>query len=162
MLASLKQVSRYKSDGFWLNKKKRFMIREIPNNYQWKEHNPFRKNAVEFFKIALRLRDPQLFVWGPPKFKRLFLPSTLTVFPQNDNLIWKTVVQYFRSSEAVAQACSVKKVLQASGLQLYFKKGLWHRRFPVNFAKFLRIPFLTEHLRRLLLVHYTPSKKQII
>ena len=26
------------------------------------------------------------------------------------------------------------------------KKRLWHRRFPVSFAKFLRIPFLTEHL----------------
>ena len=27
------------------------------------------------------------------------------------------------------------------------KKRLWHRFFPVNFAKFLRIPFFTEHLR---------------
>ena len=27
------------------------------------------------------------------------------------------------------------------------KKRLWHRCFPVNFAKFLRIPFLTEHIR---------------
>ena len=26
------------------------------------------------------------------------------------------------------------------------KKGLWRRCFPVNFAKFLRTPFLTEHL----------------
>ena len=31
------------------------------------------------------------------------------------------------------------------------KKRLWHRCFPVNFAKFLRTPFLTEHLRWLLL-----------
>ena len=27
------------------------------------------------------------------------------------------------------------------------KKRLWHRCFPVNFAKFLKTPFLTEHLR---------------
>ena len=27
------------------------------------------------------------------------------------------------------------------------KKRLWHRCFPVNFAKFLRVPLLTEHLR---------------
>ena len=27
------------------------------------------------------------------------------------------------------------------------KKRLWHKCFPVNFAKFLRISFLTEHLR---------------
>ena len=26
------------------------------------------------------------------------------------------------------------------------KKKLWHWCFPVNFAKFLRIPFLTEHI----------------
>ena len=26
------------------------------------------------------------------------------------------------------------------------KKKLWHRCFPVNFTKFLRTPFLTEHL----------------
>ena len=31
------------------------------------------------------------------------------------------------------------------------KKRLWHRCFRVNFAKFLRTPFLTEHLRWLLL-----------
>ena len=31
------------------------------------------------------------------------------------------------------------------------KMKLWHRCFPVNFAKFLRIPYFTEHLRWLLL-----------
>ena len=31
------------------------------------------------------------------------------------------------------------------------KMRLWHRCFPVNFAKFPRTPFLTEHLRWLLL-----------
>ena len=33
----------------------------------------------------------------------------------------------------------------------FLKKRLWHSCFPVNFAKFLRTPFLTEHLRWLLL-----------
>ena len=32
-----------------------------------------------------------------------------------------------------------------------FKKRLWYRCFPMNFAKFLRTPFLTEHLGWLLL-----------
>ena len=40
----------------------------------------------------------------------------------------------FRSSH---QRCSIKKGVL---------KRLWHRFFPVNFAKFLRIPF-SEHLR---------------
>ena len=34
----------------------------------------------------------------------------------------------------------------------FIKKETLHRCFPVNFAKFLRTPFLTEHLRWLLLV----------
>ena len=44
--------------------------------------------------------------------------------------------------------------LQVLGLRsaTLLKRTLWHRCFPVNFAKFLRTPFLTEHLRWLLLV----------
>ena len=74
-------------------------------------------------------------------------------------------------TETVAHNCSVKKAfleisqnslektstrvsflikLQASDIQ-FFKKDLWQRSFPVNFAKFLRTTFLTEHLRWLLL-----------
>ena len=38
------------------------------------------------------------------------------------------------------------------------KRRLWHSRFPVNFAKFLTPPFLTEHLRQLLLLlHFLSS-----
>ena len=33
---------------------------------------------------------------------------------------------------------------------LFLKKRLWHRCFPVNFTKFLRTHFLTEHLQWLL------------
>ena len=39
------------------------------------------------------------------------------------------------------------------------KKRLWHRCFPVNFAKFLRTPFSTEHLRWLLLFPEKDYKK---
>ena len=39
---------------------------------------------------------------------------------------------------------------QVLGLQLY-QKRLWHRCFPVNFVKFLRIPFLQNTSGRLLL-----------
>ena len=70
------------------------------------------------------------------------------------------------SREAVAQRCSVKKVVLANfvkstGKQLcqslfikatLLKKGLWHSCFPVNFAKFLRTVFLTEHLWWVLLL----------
>ena len=31
-------------------------------------------------------------------------------------------------------------------LATLLKKKLWHSSFPVNFVKYLRAPFLTEHL----------------
>ena len=36
-----------------------------------------------------------------------------------------------------------------------WRKRLWHRCFPMNFAKFLRTPFFKEHLWRLLLLFTT-------
>ena len=41
-----------------------------------------------------------------------------------------------------------KHLCQSCGPQAcnFIKKKLWHRCFPVNFAKFLRTPFLTEYL----------------
>ena len=39
----------------------------------------------------------------------------------------------------------------------FLKKRLWHRCFLVNFAKFLRTFFLTEHLRWLLLAFQSES-----
>ena len=76
-------------------------------------------------------------------------------------------------SEAVVRRFSVEKVfleilqnsqentrarasflikLQASSLIKKRDSGVWHRCFPVNFAKFLRIPFFTEHLRWLFML----------
>ena len=70
-------------------------------------------------------------------------------------------------AEAVTQRCSVKKVfleilpnaqentcarsLQSLRPATLLKKRLWHSCFLVNFVKFVRILFLTEHLRWLLL-----------
>ena len=82
------------------------------------------------------------------------------------------------SREAGVQMCSVKKVFleisqnsrenacaracfnKVAGLRpaTLLKKRLWHRRFPVNFGKFLRTPFLTEHLWWLLLFQIQPNK----
>ena len=52
-------------------------------------------------------------------------------------------------SEFFSQKQSPRGVLQ---------KRLWHRCFPVNFAKFLKTTFLTEHLRWLLLLSVKNSK----
>ena len=64
-------------------------------------------------------------------------------------------------SEAVVQSCYIKKVFleisqnaheNTCARVSFLIKLLWHRCFPVSFAKFLRTPFLTEHLRWLLLL----------
>ena len=89
-------------------------------------------------------------------------------------MVWfylKMVLITLGDTKAVARRCSVEKVfleisqnsrkntcvrvsfltkLQARPATL-LKKRLWHRCFPVNFEKFLRTPFFTEHLRWLLL-----------
>ena len=78
----------------------------------------------------------------------------------------------FKRVEPVIRRCSVKKVFldisqKFIGKRLYQSlffnkvaglkptalliKSLWHRCFPVNFAKFLRAAFLTNHPRWLLL-----------
>ena len=82
-------------------------------------------------------------------------------------LLYKT-----QRPEAFTRRCSVKKLLlkslakftgkhlcqnlffnKVAGLRsvALLKKGLWHRCFVVNVVKFLRITFLIEHLRWLLL-----------
>ena len=48
---------------------------------------------------------------------------------------------------------------RVSFLATLLKKRLWHRCFPVNIAKFLRPPFLTEHLRWLFLSN--PFKQEL-
>ena len=65
---------------------------------------------------------------------------------------------FFRKTEAVEVFCKkgvLRNFAKLTGKHLYqslfFNEvtGLWHRRFPVNFAKFLRTPFLQDTSGRL-------------
>ena len=57
----------------------------------------------------------------------------------------------FHATEAVVQCqCKIHQC-QSLWPATLLKERLWHRCFPVNFEKFLRTPFLTEHIRWLLL-----------
>ena len=105
----------------------------------------------------------------------------------SDTLVWLTntfcyePLQFF--SETVVQTCSVKKGIlrnfaKLSGKRLcqslYFnkvaglrpanllKQRLWRRCFLENFAKFLRTPFLIEHLWWLLLSYGHSSIRCIL
>ena len=61
----------------------------------------------------------------------------------------------------VIRVIRVRGILWNKGLRpaTLFKKRLWHRCFLVNLAKFLRTPFLIEHLWWLLLAGYISSPK---
>ena len=54
--------------------------------------------------------------------------------------ILRNIAKFTRNTCAKTPAQKHKKHLCLS-LQLYLKKGLWHREFSVNFANFLRTPF---------------------
>ena len=61
----------------------------------------------------------------------------------------------FNPAEAIVQKCSVQKVfleISQNSHATLLEKKLWRRCFPVNFMKFLRTPFLTEHLQWLLMI----------
>ena len=87
--------------------------------------------------------------------------STVDVFlckTFSDSYIRKPVNSYFwimmlKHSYAVIQRCFVKNVFSKIALRpaTLSKKSLWHRCFPVNFAKFLWRPYLQNTARRLFL-----------
>ena len=54
---------------------------------------------------------------------------------------------------------SILKNLHASGMQLYQKKRLWHRYFPVNSAEFLRTFFFFQNTFGQLLLNFTNENK---
>ena len=64
-------------------------------------------------------------------------------------LIWSFHFDKYCFHRSSHHRCSVKKGLRPATI---FKKRLWHRYFPVNFAKFLRTPFLQNTSGRLLLL----------
>ena len=62
-------------------------------------------------------------------------------------------------TEEFCKKCALRNVAKFKGKRLcqslfratLLRRRVWHRCFSVNFAKFLRTPFLTEHLRWMLL-----------
>ena len=91
------------------------------------------------------------FFYRAPLIAARFCPK----FCMKGTLFYSYFGDTYFTPEAVFRRCFVKKVffeiLQNSQentcARVSFLKRLWHRCFSVNFAKFLRTPFFTEHLR---------------
>ena len=72
-----------------------------------------------------------------------------TSLQQRQSISLALFLQYPHSRSSRPELLCKKKV--ASGLPaILLKKRLWHRCFPMNFAKILRTPFFTWHLQWLL------------
>ena len=131
------------------------LIEKLPVKYLWTCYSQEPEGAFSH-------KIPRKSVQGTFLFGKVAACVTTTCyFPLN----------YMFLTGAVVWRCSVKKVfldisqnsrentcarvsflvkLQAWGLTL-LEKRLWHRCFSANFAKFLRIPFIKEHLWKLTL-----------
>ena len=76
-------------------------------------------------------------------------------YQKTEAVVWRlSLKKMFLKISQISQenACAGGSFEQTCGLACNFiKKRLQHWCFPVKFAKLLRIPFFTEHLRRLLL-----------
>ena len=102
------------------------------------------------------------------QISEFFLVSVHSIFPSEkaNSIAYFTLCHFAvsmqcRSSrtEVFCKKCALRNVAKFTGKHLcqslfrttLLRRRLWHRCFSVNFAKFLRTPFLTEHLRWMLL-----------
>ena len=113
-------------------------------------------NTAWSHKFSIRYND---------QIGHTFLPCVLFLYPLERSVNFSDKIpnigQKRSSGGVLCIRCSqrFRKIYRKNLCQsLHFNKvaglrstRLWHRCFPVNFSKFLRAPFLTEHLRWLLL-----------
>ena len=106
--------------------------------------------------LALDIDAFRIIIWRPnskqPRKIRYCILVKIYIFSR-DNLAFLCGISLLSENKAlffsIIQKQSSRGVLWPATL---LKKRLWRRCFPVNFVKFLRTPFLTEHLRSLLLI----------
>ena len=113
-------------------------------------HNLLNTQNIEFFEPNhLKLRP----IVGGPKCPTRKLSQLIDILEKPLKHIKTFIRDSFDSflikSGAVVRRCSVKGLRPAALL----KKRLLHRCFPVNFAKYLRTPFLQNTFGRLLLLN---------
>ena len=120
-------------------KRERLQHRCFPVNFSKLLRTPFLQNISTWLLLFFansdkRLKDATVFFLKRNSFKYL---SPLQVFSKKK--LFLEISQ--NSQESTGARASYLIKLQAR-LATLFKKRLWHRCFPVNFAKFLITPFL--------------------
>ena len=103
-----------------------------------------------------------LYQFSVLNFVREFIPKYLTISRSSrSKVFYKKGVHRNFAKFTEKHLCQSHFLNKVSGLRPA-KKRLWHRCFPVNFAKFLRTAFSLEHLWWLLLTIriFTPNSTQ--
>ena len=101
-------------------------------------------------KLQIQILSTRYDVWHIAQERKIFCFGRFEV---------ETTFELDKSNhpELFCQKGGLRSFAKLTGKHLYLrtatllKKRLWHRRFPVKFAVFLRIPFFKEHLWWLLL-----------
>ena len=110
--------------------------------------------ALIFFFFFSLVKTQSTFPW-------IFFSWTIDIFSINFRYL------VFEISEAAVQrrrrpeVFCTKRVLKHLAKN-FIKRKFWHRCFPVDFAKFLKTAFSTEHLQRLLLKFICQHTKEIL
>ena len=130
------------------------LTKQASSDLVWEPASSLIINSEQVIKpfLVLNIYFTFFYQWLIALFIRVLLRVTLYYY----------YVMY--ASEAVVKSCLVKMTfleilqnLQENARVSFLKKRLWHRRFPVNFVKFFRTSFLTEHLWWLLLAFQSES-----
>ena len=115
-------------------------------------------HAIPYYRKKTLWQTPsKTFCWKSNRERALFdITSTWNSHSNLTKVSWEDVLRFDFAVEAYFTYYHTKAVVwrcSASPATL-LKKRLWHRCFPLNFAKFLRTPFLQDTSGRLLLDLY--------
>ena len=125
-------------------------------------HRYFSLNFVKFLRISFKQNTSErllLYYFSTATNKSESINDSPVFLKENSqiqknwNKFLNTWQLFFRSSHPVfCEKVVLRNFLEGLRPTTLWKKRLWDRYFPVNFAKFLRTHFFPQHLRWLLLI----------
>ena len=120
------------------------------------------KNRNQETSTKLKRQEIILFTGTPPPIKRVLQPDVSDRNSHQRCSVRKGVLRIFTKfrGKHLCQSLFFNKVGGLSPATL-LKKRPWHRCFAVNFAKFLRAPFLQNTPRRCFCIEMAKPQKQL-
>ena len=103
-------------------------------------------NAIWTWRSSRYLKKQIILV-----FTSIYISSCLISFEANISSVWYDQITLKNNQNL---RLTIRKIIWGLRPATLLKKRLWHRCFPVNFVKFLRTHFFTEHLWWLLLTSH--------